>query len=173
MCNEGWLLIRTTCWYVPAVSVVVVATSAAMGWIVGFGTQEYRDRQARKRRDEHLGRIREQLLEVAKWRAKGVALRNDGCRIRNAAQEAAWFRKVDYWRGRAMKAVERLSPVDAERIRTLDLVVAMPPAPCRIRPNPRHLQELGMLTQETGLLNEFILYWGPYVTGASPLPPQA
>ena len=153
-CEFGWVLIGNKCHTVPGWVLVL------LGWAVALGTQEYRAWRARVRRRKQLAKIRDQLEKIADWRSKGMAIRNDGSRLRNAAQEAAWYCRVRNWQGKALKAVERLSPVDAARIRTLDIVVALPPGPCAIR-NPNHRLELRMRTQETALLNELILYWGP------------
>ena len=142
-----------------------------VGWGIAYGTQELLGRRSRKRKLESITERMMLLEKVGEWRTKGTKLRNDGCRVKSKTAEDKWYKKRKNWQGKAMKAVERLSPGDAERMRTLGKVTAQNPDNCA--PRTAQLEfELRMLTQETELMDEFLLYWGPYVTGASALPPQ-
>jgi hypothetical protein len=166
-CPTDWTLIGQTCYllsvWVAAIGMIGAVTGSLATWIFTGISERKRKREIRMRMSL--------LAEVALRRTEGVRLRNNGCRISADADEEEWCTQDKKWTEKAILAVAALSPADAERIRTLGKITARLPDNCSPR-SPEITKRLRMLTQRTELLDELVLYWGPYVTGASVLPPR-
>ena len=98
-------------WKVVATSVVTAVIVAWLTFLLAFfGIPRIVTRAREESR----------LLEVAQLRTRGVALRNEGERPREAAPVADWVARAKQWELDAIEAVRRSSPVEGERLSTLD-----------------------------------------------------
>lgn len=89
------------------------------GAIVGFAVNLWR-----------LGRYNQQeriLLELARLRRSGVAIRNRGERATLTGPTFdAWKSEIDEWKTALIAKANEFSPVEGERLDTLDRMVALP-----------------------------------------------
>ncbi|MCZ6531212.1 MAG: hypothetical protein O6949_12930 [Chloroflexi bacterium] len=64
------------------------------------------------------------LLQLARTRASGVKLRNDGIRLTTETEINEWLRDVQRWHDNSKQLITRVSPVEAEIYETLDWIEA-------------------------------------------------
>ena len=107
-------------WKQVATSVVTASIVAWLTYVLAFFGVPDILRHARKE---------DQLLEIARLRTKGVEIRNNGEHpvrkgkpLRGAAL-AAWLDQANAWELEATKAARKFSPVEGERLTTLDRTV--------------------------------------------------
>ena len=83
-------------------------------------------------------RKEEQLLEIARLRTRGVAIRNKGeqpvlaGRPLSGTALTTWLNEATQWERDATEAARRFSPIEGERLTTLDRTV--PPSARRLNP---------------------------------------
>jgi len=92
-----------------------VVTAVIVAWLTFFLAFFGIPRIVTRAREES------QLLEVAQLRTRGVALRNDGERLREAAPVADWVAQAKQWELDAIEAVKGVSPVESERLSSTEL----------------------------------------------------
>jgi hypothetical protein len=77
---------------------------------------------------EELVRLRRQIkgarFELARLRAEGVAIRNDGMGISSETDFAEWERRALIWNDRVIESMRKISEADAEWFSILDVVTA-------------------------------------------------
>lgn len=104
----GWPPVE---WKDVATSVVTAAIIAWLTFFLAFfGVPKIVTRAREERR----------LLEVALLRTAGVSLRNEGERLRESPAVANWVERAKQWEVDALEAVKKVSPVEGERLSTLD-----------------------------------------------------
>ena len=104
-------------WEIVFAAAFAIALSTAVGLLLNY---IFRVRQYRKQEGI--------LLELAKLRSEGVAIRNRG--LEEELQGDAlnsWIEEMQKWEGRLYDKAGEFSPVEEERLRTLDLVPVLNP----------------------------------------------
>jgi hypothetical protein len=101
----------------------------------------------------------ELLTKIAELRTTGVSLRNKGCKLTYMAYKEQVETNIDQWTQELLSTLSQLSQAEAERIRTLDQLTAIPPDCKRGRQNAEQFKTLRMLTQRLELLDEILLHY--------------
>lgn len=83
------------------------------------------------------------LLELAQLRTEGVEIRNRGSRGLSDEDRLRWYEEVDAWERQVLRTAERLSPIEAESLRTLDTFEVRPYAELD---DPRAIHRVSMLS---------------------------
>ncbi|MBA7526431.1 hypothetical protein ES705_18593 [subsurface metagenome] len=94
------------------------------------------------------------LTELGKLRESGVALRNEGRRLKQEEQVRGWIEKAESWNKNVLSEIEKLSPSEAAIFSILDWVTF----PTTVEPlNFEHDLHLRMFSQRLIKLENLVL----------------